>query len=317
VKSKQTAASESRSLYDTLIGPLGEAAKKDLYIVIRDGQLNLVPFDALRSSSGRHVLETKTVLYSPSATTFYRLTNEASSPEKSRKGLLAVGGIPYARSGINRAGLTRGYDRNGFGDLPASGDEVLIAEGLFPKGDTTVLLGSAATESAFKRLPLETYRVIHLAVHGFADSIFPDRAALVLLTDRVAGDDGFLQSSEVADLRFNADLIVLSACETAVGALEGEEGIANLSRAFLLAGARTVISTLWQVDDDASLFLMKHFYAHLAAHKTPAFALTAAKRDFLRTFGSKTVPFEWAAFGVEGEIGRPVFPAGSGRRPGD
>jgi CHAT domain-containing protein len=137
-----------------------------------------------------------------------------------------------------------------------------------------------------------------------------------LLTDRTAGDDGFLQSSEVADLRFNADLVVLSACETAVGALEGEEGIANLSRAFLLAGAKTVISTLWQVDDDASLFLMKHFYAHLAEQKTPAYALTAAKRDFLRTFGSKAAPFDWAAFGAEGEIGRPIFPI-SVRRTGE
>ena len=316
VKSKQNAGPESRSLYDALIRPLGDLSKKDLFIVVRDGQLNMVPFDALRAPSSRYIVETKAVLYSPSATTFYRLTNETSSPEKSQKSLLAVGGVPYSRSGINRASLTRGFDRNGFADLPASGDEVRIAEVHFPKSASTVLNGSAATESAFKRLPLRDYRVIHLAVHGFADPVFPDRAALVLLTDRAAGDDGFLQSSEVADLRFNADLVVLSACETAVGALEGEEGIANLSRAFLLAGARTVISTLWQVDDDASLFLMKHFYAHLAEQKTPAYALTAAKRDFLRTFGNKAAPFDWAAFGAEGEIGRPIFPT-SARRTGE
>ena len=313
VKSKQNAAFESRSLYDALIRPLGELSKKDLLIVVRDGQLNLVPFDALRAPSSRYIVETKAVLYSPSATTFYRLTNESSSPGTLQKSLLAVGGVPYSRSGINRSSLTRGFDRKGFADLPASGDEVRIAEMHFPKTASTVLIGPAATESAFKRLPLGSYRVIHLAVHGFADPVFPDRAALVLLTDRAAGDDGFLQSSEVADLRFNADLVVLSACETAVGALEGEEGIANLSRAFLLSGARTVISTLWQVDDDASLFLMKHFYAHLAEHKTPAYALTAAKRDFLRTFGSKAAPFDWAAFGAEGGIGRPIFPSSAGR----
>ena len=74
-----------------------------------------------------------------------------------------------------------------------------------------------------------------------------------------------------------------------------------------------MISTLWQVDDDASLFLMKHFYTHLAERKTPAYALTAAKRDFLRIFGNKAVPFDWAAFGAEGEIGRPIFPTSSGR----
>lgn len=312
VKSKQQAGPESRALYDALIRPLGDLPKRDLVVVIRDGQLNLVPFDALRAPSGRYIVETKAILYSPSATTFYRLTSETSAT-KSRKSLLAVGGIPYSRSGITHSSLTRGFDRNGFADLPASGDEVRIAEVRFPKNATTVLSGAAATESAFKRLSLRDYRVVHLAVHGFADPVFPDRAALVLLTDRAAGDDGFLQSSEVAALRFNADLVVLSACETAVGALEGEEGIENLSRAFLLAGARTVISTLWQVDDDASLFLMKHFYAHLAEHQTPAYALTAAKRDFLRSFGNKAIPFDWAAFGAEGELGRPIFPTSEPR----
>lgn len=308
VKSKQNAGTESRALYDALVRPLGDLSKKDLFVVIRDGQLNLVPFDALRAPSGRYIVQTKAILYAPSATTFYRLTSETASPAKSQKSLLAVGGVPYSRSGMNRAGLAPGFDRKGFADLPASRDEVRIAEVHFPKSASTVLSGSAATESAFKRLRLGDYRVIHLAVHGFADPVFPDRAALVLLTDRAAGDDGFLQSSEVAELRFNADLVVLSACETDVGALEGEEGIENLSRAFLLAGARTVISTLWQVNDDASLFLMKHFYAHLAEHKSPAYALTAAKRDFLQSFGSKAVPFDWAAFGAEGEIGRPIFP---------
>ena len=86
-------------------------------------------------------------------------------------------------------------------------------------------------------------------------------------------------------LRFDADLVVLSACDTAVGPLQGQEGIANLSRAFLLAGARTVVSTLWQIDDSSSLFLMKRFYAHLSANRSAASALTAAKRDMLRTFG--------------------------------
>ena len=81
--------------------------------------------------------------------------------------------------------------------------------------------------------------MIHLAVHAFADSIFPDRAALVLLTNRAAGGNGFLQSSEVADLRINADLIVLSARETAVGALEREEASpTSRGRSFSLAPKR-------------------------------------------------------------------------------
>ena len=165
-------------------------------------------------------------------------------------------------------------------------------------------MGPSATEAAFKAASLNEYRVIHLAVHAFADSTFPDRAALVLLSDPSAGEDGFLQASEIAQMRFPSDLVVLSACDTAVGPLQGQDGIANLSRAFLEAGARSVISTLWEIDDDSSLFLMKRFYAHLSANQSAATALTAAKRDMLRTFGSKALPYQWAAFTIEGGAGR-------------
>jgi len=306
VKAKLPAATEARSLYDALVLPIREAAQKESLVIVRDGQLHLVPFDGLREVSGRYVAETQTVIYSPSATAFYLLTEQRQRPSTRRKALLAIGGIQYSRSPMNRSGLTRGYDRSGFVDLPSSGDEVRIAQATFPRNETKLLLGTSATEAAFKAAVSAEYRVIHLAVHGFADSTFPDRAALVLLSDQLAGEDGFLQASEIVQLRFDADLVVLSACDTAVGPLQGQEGIANLSRAFLLAGARTVISTLWQIDDSSSVFLMKRFYAHLSANGSAASALTAAKRDMLRTFGRKALPYQWAGFTIEGAAGRPM-----------
>jgi len=305
VKAKLPAISEARSLYDVLLRPIRETAQKDTFIIVRDGQLHLVPFDGLRDESGRYVVETRTVIYSPSATSVYHLT-EQKRPQTARKALLAIGGVPYARSSMNRSGLTRGFNRNGFVDLPSSADEVRIAQAAFPREKVDLLLGASATEAAFKAASLNEYRVIHLAVHGFADSTFPDRAALVLLSDPSAGEDGFLQASEIVQLRLNTDLVVLSACDTAVGPLQGQEGIANLSRAFLLAGSRTVISTLWQIDDSSSLFLMKRFYAHLSSNESPASALTAAKRDMLRMFGRKTLPYQWAGFTIEGAEGRPT-----------
>jgi CHAT domain-containing protein len=123
---------------------------------------------------------------------------------------------------------------------------------------------------------------------------------LVLLSDPPAGEDGFLQASEIVQLSLNSDLVILSACDTAVGPLEGEEGIAALSGAFLLAGARSVVSTLWSIDDTFSLFLMKQFYKHLAAHEPAAAALTAAKRDMLRKYGAAAVPYYWAGYTLEG-----------------
>jgi len=148
--------------------------------------------------------------------------------------------------------------------------------------------------------------VVHLAVHGFADTTHPDRAALAFLSDPSAGEDGLLQSCEVVQLRFNADLIILSACDTAVGPLQGQEGIATLSRAFLLAGARNVVSTLWSIDDTVSLFLMEQFYKHIAARRPAAQALTAAKRDVLLQFGGKALPYYWAGFTFEGVADRAI-----------
>jgi len=113
---------------------------------------------------------------------------------------------------------------------------VRIAQAAFAKKESKLLLGTSATEAAFKAGGLNGIRVISSRCSRFADSTFPDRAALVLLSDRLAGEDGFLQASEIVQLRFDADLVVLSACDTAVGPLQGQEGIANLSRAFLLAG---------------------------------------------------------------------------------
>ena len=107
-------------------------------------------------------------------------------------------------------------------------------------------------------------------------------------------------------LRLNAELVTLSACDTAVGPLEGQEGVTTLSRAFLLAGARSVVSTLWSVDDDSSLYLMKRFYAEVSAGRSPAAALAGAKRDLLQKVGAKAVPYYWAGFTIEGGADRTV-----------
>jgi CHAT domain-containing protein len=139
-----------------------------------------------------------------------------------------------------------------------------------------------------------------LAVHGVANTERPDSAALILLSDAAAKEDGLLQFSEVLQLRLNARLVVLSACDTAVGRLQGQDGAATLSRAFLLAGARSVVSTLWAVDDTVSAFLMKRFYQGVVAGKDAATALTQAKRDVIRTFGAKALPYHWGGFVLEG-----------------
>ena len=122
--------------------------------------------------------------------------------------------------------------------LPESRYEVETIAADLPK-PSTVLLGARATETNFKQLPLNQYKVIHLALHGYVDPEYPDRSALVFAPEQPHTDDGLLQVREIRDLRFNASLITLSACDTGVGPV-GEEGAANIVNAFIEAGARVL-----------------------------------------------------------------------------
>jgi len=300
VKAKELARVEARHLYDLLLAPIGAPSRKVNLIVIRDGPLYLVPFDAFVDKADHFVAEGQTVIYEPSATSFYLLRSQKHLRSTSDRALLAVGGVPYNPTELKRVSVTRGYEPGSLSDLPSSKDEVMAAEAAVHGAGDVVLIGPRATESAFKRAAATQFDILHLAVHGYASTTERNRSALVFLSDPGAGEDGFLQAAEIVQLPLNTNLVVLSACDTAVGPIEGEEGIATLSRAFLLAGARTVISTLWSIDDTFSLFLMKQFYSHLAAHETPAVALTAAKRDMLKKHGAAAVPYYWAAYTVEG-----------------
>ena len=247
------------------------------------------------------MLQTKTVEYAPSATGYYVLSRsrEDRKDPKGLKTALAIGGIPYAATSLATGDVTRGY-RSAFTNLPSSADEALAVRAAIGSSRTTLLTGQEATETALMQADLHDYEILHFGVHGLANAVYPDRAALILLSDKHAGDDGFLQSPEIAQLRLNADLVVLSACESAAGPLHGQEGVANLSRAFLLAGARSVVSSLWTVDDKSSLYLMRRFYRRIADGNTFGTALAEAKRDMIRDFGPNAVPSKWAAFTLEG-----------------
>jgi len=114
-------------------------------------------------------------------------------------------------------------------------------------------------------------------------------------------EDGLWQAREIRQTRLNADLVVLSACETGTGRLAGEEGIMNLARAFLAAGAKSVVASLWAVEDRATATLMEYFYDHFAAGVQVREALRQAQLDFIRDFGEKAQPYYWAGFEVIGD----------------
>ena len=307
LKTRSSDFGQGRELYATLLGSIREVDKKSRLIVVPDGCLHLLPFAALVDRAGRYVIDTKTVSYSPSATAYYLLNLRTQVQSDTRRSLLGIGGIPYREAeDLNRLVALRGYGSNRLPSLPGSKEEVLAAQAAFRDRADTLLTGLDATESRFKRSSLAQRAVIHMAVHGIADEKNPQGAALILLGDARSNEDGILEASEIIPLELNADLVVLSACDSAVGRLQGEEGIANLSRAFLLAGSRTVVSTLWSVDDTAALYLMKRFYVHLRESKPTADALTMAKRDLLKTYAGHAVPYYWASFKLEGAGNHPI-----------
>jgi len=305
VKAKGVSQAEGSQLYAALLEDIPDVEMQDRLIIVPDGHLHLLPFDALVDAGGRYLVSSHTITYAPSATAMYFVNSGPHKPAE--RGLLGVGGIPYGQTAeLSKLATLRGYISSPLVDLPASKEEVLAADASVHSGSNTLLIGPGATKSAFEHSALDQQRIIHLAVHGVANEKHPDRAALILLNDPQSGDDGILEGNEIALLHTNADLVVLSACDTAVGRLQGEEGIANLSLGFQLAGARTVVSTLWSIDDTTALYLMKRFYAHLAEKNTVAQALTAAKRDMLKTYGAQAIPYYWAGYKLDGAGDYPV-----------
>ena len=315
VRTKQPPNETARRLYAVLLGPVNAARTRSRIVVIPDGILHLLPFDALLDSLGTYLLESSVVTYAPSATVLRLLrSRQISNPTLP---FLGVGDVAYdsgstiASTVAERSNdsATRGiYDLAGahFEPLPATRDEVRGAGEIFGRG-SVVLLGPDATEAAFKHEPLAKFRVLHLAVHGIANSKYPERAALVLGRDSKSQEDGLLQAREIADLVLNADLVTLSACDTGVGRLQGEEGIASLQRAFLVAGAKATLSTLWTADDTFTAALIKQFYKNLADGMDKGSALRKAKLDLIKKFGNKATPYYWAGFVLDGDSTSPLF----------
>jgi CHAT domain-containing protein/tetratricopeptide (TPR) repeat protein len=150
---------------------------------------------------------------------------------------------------------------------------------------------------------LGQYRIIHFSTHGLLDSRHPELSGLVLSLVDEAGQpqEGFLRLHEIYDLRLNADLVVLSACQTGLGKEVKGEGLIGLTRGFMYAGAPRVVASLWQVDDAATAELMKRFYRGVLQEKLPpAAALRAAQIEMLKKRQWQS-PYYWGAFVLQGE----------------
>jgi CHAT domain-containing protein/tetratricopeptide (TPR) repeat protein len=317
IRNKGTAAELSKRLYAMLVKPVPEAATATRFTIAPDATLNLLPYEALRDTQGEYLLKSRVISYVPSGT-ILNMLRRSEKRQLAPRPLLAVGDVEYENRGDSgrripppapvRGRMERGVaDLSGIGlhDLPETRAEVEEI-GKIVGPDAVMLLGRDATETGFKKQPLDQFRILHLAVHGFADTQYPERSALVLGTDPKSGDDGLLQVREIIRLRLQAELTTLSACDSGVGKLQGQEGISNLVEAFLAAGSKSVVASLWSADDTFASALMEQFYRHLARGEDTSSALRNAKLDLLARYGDQVSPFYWAAFIAVGGTSTPI-----------
>jgi CHAT domain-containing protein/tetratricopeptide (TPR) repeat protein len=316
VKSRADAKESGRLLFEILLHPISGVQGKSSLIVVPDGSLNSLPFDTLVGSDGRYLVESHVVSLAPSGTALYLLREMQAQP--SQRSALAIGGVTYERERSLVAKSILPFQKDTvravsdlrlsvLSRLPRTEEEARAVTAAAGR-DAVLLGGDQATEAKLKSEPLDQFRILHFATHGISDSEYPDRAALILGWDPRSSEDGLLQAREISALRLNAELVVLSACETGEGRIEGQEGVASLSRAFFTAGTRSVVATHWAVDDTATLALMKSFYRHLGSGENRGSALALAKRDLLARHGEDAVPYYWGAFGIVGEAAMPLSP---------
>jgi len=296
VRGRQENLSLAAKLFEELLKPIKEYGEKTDLIVIPDGSLHLVPFAALADSVG-YVLKSHTVDISPSSTVFDLLAKRVRKDET--VSMPYIGVAAWTQPTDNRNAIVRaisGPQRSQLVPLPDSRTEVETIAKDLPQ-PSTILLGADATEGHFKSLDLNSTEVVHLALHGYTDLDYPDRSALIFAPDASGADDGLLQVREIRNLHLKAKLVTLSACNTGVGPV-GEAGIVNLVNAFIEAGADSVVSTLWEVEDHTTEHLMTDFYGELANHKRKVEALRSAQ---LAMISQGLTPYFWASFQIVGD----------------
>ncbi len=303
-------------LFRSLVGPAISPETRNL-VIIPDDLLNYLPFEALPfSSGGRNRLIGKyTVSYAPSISSLIAIRSREPGPSgRPAMALLAVG-APDIGEGPKKAAAIenlRGLFPAQAADLspiPFAGTEIERIAALFPPNRMSLLVGPEADEGLFKSRSLMPYRILHFAVHGFIDDKNPSRSALVLSQNGKGPDDGLLQTREIYRLRTQADLVVLSSCQTALGRLLRGEGIEGLNRAFFYSGSSSVLMTLWSIHDQAGAQFMVRFYGHLASGDPITAALRKAKMDMIAS-PYYSHPYYWAGYILHGDGARVIFPAG-------
>jgi len=273
-----------KHLHRLLIAPIADLLPTDpnqRVIFLPQGSLFWVPFPALLDANGHYLIEQHTVLTAPSIQVLAQ--TQQRRQQLSGQGDRLIVGNPTMPS--------YGNPPEPLPPLPGAEEEARAIAQFFGE---PIMIGKHATEAAIRNR-FSHANLIHLATHGLLDDQQPLNSSLALAP--TAGEDGFLTASEILDLKLNADLVVLSACDTGKGKITGD-GVLGLSRALIAAGTPSVIVSLWAVPDTPTAELMVAFYQHRQNRLDKAQALRQA---MLQTKKNHPHPINWAAFTLIGE----------------
>ncbi len=271
-----------------LVPAMTQIERAERLVVVPDGPLHLVPFAALSDPTGlhRYLVVSRPLSVVASATLLGELRKRRASGSRGPVVAFADPQMEFPEATGHPAP-----------ELPGAREEVERLRELY--GDrATVWLGSHANEARLKALS-DRLSVLHLAVHGVIDQHAHLESALLMAPN--GAENGLLQAWEIFDqLRLDVDLVTLSACDTALGTALKGEGLVGLSTAFLTAGARAVVASLWSVGDASTAMLMTEFYRHLRAGQAKDEAMRSAQLALIEKPETAS-PFYWAAFEVIGD----------------
>jgi CHAT domain-containing protein len=300
----------SHALYRLLLLPASEElAGKNVLVIVPDGPLWNLPFQALLQDNNHYLLEDCAVSYAPSLTVLremmrVRQKDQPTSPERQTATLLAMADPVLGKETLARA--TSQYRGDKPGPLPDARREALALKGLYGSDQSEVFIGAAAGEDRFKA-DAGKFRVLHLATHGIFDDASPMYSHILLSRGEPnSKEDGLLEAWEIMQMDLKADLAVLSACETGRGRISAGEGMIGLTWAFFVAGVPTTVVSQWKVESASTSKLMLAFHRSLKAgdpQANPAFAAAKAlQRAELQLLHSPQYahPFYWAGFVLVG-----------------
>lgn len=324
---------QALELTNLVLRPAASKLGKKRLVIIADGALQYVPFGALlvpndtRSSNPVPLIVNNEILYQPSASAL-ALIREAPSPT-ALKTVAVVADPVFSSSDDRVVAASRGFKieptmlasrdlrraLRDAGDIGSVDGNFSLDRLRFTRGEADAIIAAAPRGSSMMAVDfdarrervldrqLKQFRIVHLATHGILNSNHPELSGLVfsLVNEKGQAEDGFLKLNDIYNMDLPLEMIVLSACETAVGKEVKGEGLVGLTRGFMYAGAARVVASLWDVQDEATAELMKRFYNYLLEKKMPAAAaLRQAQLDLMETH-SRTKPYYWAGFVLQGE----------------